>query len=387
MAALPEAESLVTIIDSAVQAALSEPPRAHLGASQIGKECERALWYGFRWAVTGNQFSGRMLRLFNRGHEEEARFARWLTMAGITVSLVNERTGTQYQFTEASTGGHFAGSMDGMALNIPGAEKTWHVIEFKTSSAKAFKELCASGVMKAKPEHYAQMQVYMHWTQLSRALYMAVNKDDDSLYMERIAYDKDTAELLIARAQRIVSSQNPPPGISEKPDWYQCKWCDYHALCHGRKEETTGGLGPQALPDVHCRTCLHSTPELTPDSEGNARWSCGRWQCDIPVDGQREGCGEHRYIPSLIPWAAVLDANEQGDVLYEVKGESHQPFVNGVSSPSPEVPVYSSQELQSLHPLLIGDANIQELRKTFGATVVNMAGTVVVDSFEGEIPL
>ena len=387
MAALPETESLVTLIDRAVQAALSEPPRPHLGASQIGKECERALWYGFRWAVTGNQFSGRMLRLFNRGHEEEPRFERWLKMAGITVSLVNERTGKQYQFIEPSTGGHFAGSLDGMALNIPGAEKTWHVLEFKTHSAKSFKELSTKGVAGHKPEHYAQMQVYMHWTQLTRALYLAVNKDDDSLYAERIAYDKDMAERLIARAQRIVTSQNPPAGISDRSDWYRCKFCDYHVLCHGRTDETTGGLGPHALPDVHCRTCLHSTPELTPDAEGNARWSCAKWHCDIPVEGQREGCDEHRYIPSLIPWAGVIDANDQGDVLYEVAGESHQPFVNGISSPSPEVPFYSSKELQGLHPLLIGDANIKEMRETFGARVVNAAEPAVVDTLEGDIPL
>jgi len=102
--------------------------------------------------------------------------------------------------------------------------------------------------------------------------------------------------------------------------------------------------------------------------------------------GQREGCAEHRYIPSLIPWAGVIDANEQGDVLYEIAGESHQPFVNGTHAPSPEVPVYSSQELQHMHPLLIGDANIQELRETFGAKVISTAPAEVVDSLEGEMP-
>ena len=37
---------------------------AHLGASIIGKDCERALWYDFRW-VTRWAFTGRMLRLFD----------------------------------------------------------------------------------------------------------------------------------------------------------------------------------------------------------------------------------------------------------------------------------------------------------------------------------
>ena len=47
-----------------------ESSRAHLGASMIGRECNRALWYGFRWATVPN-FPGRVLRLFKRGHDEE----------------------------------------------------------------------------------------------------------------------------------------------------------------------------------------------------------------------------------------------------------------------------------------------------------------------------
>lgn len=364
MAALPETESLVTRIDAAVKAALSEPPRAHLGASQIGKPCERALWYGFRWAKSP-QFSGRMLRLFNRGHEEEAQFVRWLKLLdGVTVKTADPK-GNQFSFSEPATGHHFAGSLDGVCLGLPEAQGTYHVLEFKTHSAKSFKELSVSGVTKAKPEHYAQMQIYMHWASLTRALYMAVNKDDDSLYCERIAYDEQTATALINRAVRIVTSQEPPPKLSDKPDWYQCKWCDFHALCHGRIEEATGGLGPETLPDVHCRTCLHATPEL----DGQARWSCAKWQADIPVDGQRQGCEEHRYIPALIPWAAVVDATEQGDVVYEIKGESHQPFINGACAKATEVPAYASQELQAMHPRLIGNRDIEELRSSLGGTV------------------
>lgn len=36
--------------------------RPHLGASVIGKQCMREIWYGFRWSKKTN-FSGRMLRL------------------------------------------------------------------------------------------------------------------------------------------------------------------------------------------------------------------------------------------------------------------------------------------------------------------------------------
>ena len=391
MSKLPEQVTVLTAIENAVVAALGGRPRPHLGASMIGKECERALWYSFHWAITGNKFSGRMLRLFDRGQEEEARFIRWLELAGVTVSAVDPRTGQQYTHADPDCGNHFGGSMDGACIGLPDAPKTWHVQEFKTHSDKSFKDVAKKGVLASKPEHYAQMQVYMHWSQMDRALYMAVNKNDDTLYVERIAYDTDAVLTLLARAKRVITEKEPPAGISERADWYQCKFCDYHAICHGRVDELTGLIGPQALPDVHCRSCLHSTAELTPDSEGKARWSCTRWQADIPVEGQYQGCAEHRYIPALIPWAAVTDATEVdgvvADVAYELKGESLQAFVNGASSPSPEVPFYSSAELKALHPLLVGDANLQALREQMGATFINVTDDMLVDSFEGDYPL
>ena len=50
----------------------TDPFRQHLGASLIGTECQRKLWYGFRFCSSPN-FSGRLLRLFQTGFKEEAR--------------------------------------------------------------------------------------------------------------------------------------------------------------------------------------------------------------------------------------------------------------------------------------------------------------------------
>ena len=58
--------------------------RPHLGGSQIGRECERALFYQFRWAWTP-RFDGRMIRLFETGDLEEARFEKELRAIGAIV--------------------------------------------------------------------------------------------------------------------------------------------------------------------------------------------------------------------------------------------------------------------------------------------------------------
>ena len=76
MAPLPPAPApTVDAIYAAYVAEADDGFRDHLGASIIGKDCERALWYDFRW-VTRSTFSGRMLRLFDTGKREEDRLVR-----------------------------------------------------------------------------------------------------------------------------------------------------------------------------------------------------------------------------------------------------------------------------------------------------------------------
>ena len=301
MAPLPQpTQPTIDAIYRAYEAA-REPGRPHLGASVIGKECERALWYSFRWA-TAVKHSGRVLRLFERGQREEEVFNANLRAAGVEVLEVDPRTGRQFNFS--AHGGHFGGAMDAAALGIIEAPKTWHVCEFKTSSNKLFEKLKKEGVEHAKPEHAAQMQCYMHWSGMTRAFYLVVNKDTDELYSERVRYDKAYGEAILAKAHRIITASEPPPRISERPDWYVCRFCDHHATCHGGQ-----------IPEINCRTCCHSTPEM----DGNARWSCAWLHCDVPVEIQRRGheCPHHRFIPAMMPWKAVDASAEDNWILYE----------------------------------------------------------------------
>ena len=159
MAPIPQTDSTVSLIYRAWAKRENRPPRSHLGASMIGRPCEREAWYAFHWALYP-EFEGRILRLFDRGQREEPVFIRDLRQAGITVHAVDPETGKQFQFSDF--GGHVGGSMDGAALGLPEAPKTWHVLEFKTHSSKSFEATVRDGVQKAHPEHYAQMQMYMH---------------------------------------------------------------------------------------------------------------------------------------------------------------------------------------------------------------------------------
>jgi len=291
--------------------------RTHLGASLIGHHCDRYLWFTFRW-VAGETFDGRMLRLFETGHLAEPRLAHAIRRAGVELHTTDP-AGRQWRIS--AVGGHFGGSMDGAGLGFPEAPKTWAVWECKTSGTKAFNAMKVEGVQKAKPQHYAQMQVYMGETSMHRALYTMVCKETDEVYTEWVHFDPVEHARLMARAAAIIEAAVPPSPISENPSWWQCKFCKFHSACH-----------EEAAPEVNCRTCAHSTPDVVGES--------GVWRCNRPehpddggadeklsVDVQRAGCAEHRFIPILLAnFAKPVDVID-GDVHYALKDGGK--FVNG----------------------------------------------------------
>jgi hypothetical protein len=84
MVAIPEpSNGLEALIDRFYESR-KEAPRPHLGASLLGHPCDRWLWLSFRWAVL-EKFSGRILRLFNRGKCEEEIVIRNLRAVGVDV--------------------------------------------------------------------------------------------------------------------------------------------------------------------------------------------------------------------------------------------------------------------------------------------------------------
>jgi hypothetical protein len=249
--------------------------RMHLGASAIGRDCDRELWYSFRWALV-RKWEARMLRLFNRGHLEEARFVALLRMIGVHV-WTHDANGKQYRFSDP--GGHFSGSTDGVIQGIPEAPDTALLVEYKTHSAKSFAKLVENGVRNTKFEHFVQMQIYMGSLGLPGALYLSVNKDDDDLYGELVAFDQGIYERNRKRAHDIIRSFLPPPRISQSPGWFQCKFCDYSQVCHFE--------APLAR---SCRSCQSATPV-----EGG--WRCERYGRILSKEDQIKACDEYLPLP------------------------------------------------------------------------------------------
>lgn len=269
--------------------------RTHMGASLLGGECPRAIWYNFRWATKSN-FEGRLLRLFNRGHIEEARFIAMLLMIGAEV-YQQDANGKQYRISFAE--GHAGGSGDGVALHIPDIPQgTAALCEFKTHGEKSFIELagkldewrayledpmrnpfCGKGVREAKFEHYVQMQLYMRKMGLACALYVAVNKNTDDLYAEIVTLNSELADQFLARGEKLVWMTDPPEKINASPGFFKCRFCDHRPVCHLK-----------AAPDRNCRTCVYAEPGK------GATWVCRLHDSVIDKETQLKGCSDYTML-------------------------------------------------------------------------------------------
>lgn len=268
--------------------------RTHLGASIIGHECERRIWYDFRWC-TNPDFDGRMLRLFQNGFSQEKRLLEDLRNAGVEV--VCEEDGEQIHYSDF--GGHYSGSPDAVGKGFLEAPETWHVVECKTMNSKTFKQLQTKGVKLTKFEHFCQMQVYMGWAGLDRAFYIAVCKDTDEIYDERVYFDQELFDRLRLKADRIIFADEPSHKIAGDITHFKCRFCPHKWSCHSTR-----------LPEVNCRTCAFS------DVEDDGQWSCTRFKTMIDKEQQKKACDYHCFIPALVPLEQTDADADRGWIVY-----------------------------------------------------------------------
>lgn len=304
--------------------------RPHLGASILGHKCKRYIWQTWRWVSTPS-FQGRILRLFNSGVREEDRFIAELKGIGAEVWEHDPATGEQWAVKFAS--GHGGGHLDGVAQGLPESPKTPAVLEFKTHSAKSFADLQKNKVQGSKPQHYDQMQMYMGLMDLERALYLACNKDTDELYSEWVHFDRARFDALMALAEELVAATEPPAKLSDDPTYWECKWCNFNAVCHGGK-----------VAEANCRTCCHAS------AVENGAWACENRK---PQIAKQSGCEAHLMIPALVSFATPTDGGE-GYVQYETRDGAA--FTNGPAGTRiGDLPNFTSAELQHAPAALMKD--------------------------------
>jgi hypothetical protein len=211
-----------------------QEPRDYLGGSRIGEPCARKLVYEVMHTATdaGKGFDGRTLRIFDVGHHFETLSIGWLRAAGFELRT-HRRDGEQFGFVTA--GGRVRGHIDGVIVAGPDIGVGWPVLfEHKALNNRSWGELARQGVRRSKPIYYAQLQIYMAYMELERALFTALNKDSQALYHEIVPLDLQAAQGLSDKAVDIIRAAEAgelPPRIAASPDFYLCRWCAYAERC------------------------------------------------------------------------------------------------------------------------------------------------------------
>ncbi len=272
-------ELIAEDVDAFCETYYEQGHRNHLGASELGEECWRKLWYGFRW-VKQEHFDGRMMRLFNVGHSAEPRFVSYLRGIGFEVKEFNE---DGKQFRMAGAMGHYGGSLDGLCK----APKRYQLSEdiilslsFKTNNTgSGYEKVSKESLSKSKPKHWAQECQYGYKYGIKYCVYMIENKNDSDLTFKVIELDWNYGAQLEKKATEIIFSREPPPRIAETAAFFNCKYCNFSKICHnGERVET------------NCRSCRNAEPIA------NAKWHCHKFGMEIPADFISKGCNEHLPI-------------------------------------------------------------------------------------------
>ena len=220
----------------------TEKPRNYLGALRLGVACSRALQFEYTSTPKdeGQEFSAKILRIFQAGHVFEDLAINWLRTCGIDLRT-KQKDGTQFGFSAAE--GQLKGHVDGIIINAPeelgfSFPMLW---ECKSMNNRPFNETVKKGLTLSKPIYAAQIAVYQAYMEsaiagISKnpALFTAINKDNAELYHELIPFDAVLAQKMSDKAVNIITATKAKellPKISNDPSYFECKFCPWQKRC------------------------------------------------------------------------------------------------------------------------------------------------------------
>lgn len=229
-------ERFEALIDTGMQVRdQQQERRRYLGASRLGVSCERQLQFEYAQAPVdpGREFSGRILRIFERGHRIEDAMVGWLRTAGFVLKTEG-KDGQQFGFSVAD--GKLQGHCDGVFVGGPDGFAYPCLWENKCVGQKAFRELHKSGLAVAKPVYHAQVVVYQTYFGLhdNPAIFTAVNADSMEIYTELVPFDAALAQRMSDRAVKVIQATEAGELLARgfaEASYFECKFCSYAERC------------------------------------------------------------------------------------------------------------------------------------------------------------
>ncbi len=105
-----------------------------------------------------------------------------------------------------------------------------------------------------KPIYAAQMAIYQAYMEPSipgiasqPALFTAINKDTQEIWLELVPFDVALAQRMSDRAVKVIQATEAGellPRVANEPSYYECKFCSWARRCWREQ----GGLGTSVEP-------------------------------------------------------------------------------------------------------------------------------------------
>jgi hypothetical protein len=205
------------------QSAIKDDVRDYIGASSIGSDCYRQIWYAYKGAPSEG-VPAKTRRTWDIGKKLELTVNNWLIDAGVMVLRDHpELIHPEMPF--------FKGNVDGVLVK-KGAESPYAIIEIKTAKNASYTVFVNKGVKVWNPQYYAQVQAYMGLSGIFSTYILALNKDNSDISDELVAFDEGFYKTLETKARMIALANSPPPRINGSPLFFKCKMCKYNRECH-----------------------------------------------------------------------------------------------------------------------------------------------------------
>ena len=202
-----------------------EIPRDYIGASSIGADCMRQIWYEFKGKKSNpKDIAPKLHRTWNIGRNLESLIVEWLTKAGVKL-IVPHETNHYLEFFDAEYP-YLRGHCDAILI------KPKAILEIKTAKDSSFKVLVKRGVYDWDQKYYSQIQSYMGMSGIKKTYVLALNKDTSDFYDEQISFDEHYYKSLQQKAFMIHEASEPPPKVNDSPLWFQCRMCKFSGSCH-----------------------------------------------------------------------------------------------------------------------------------------------------------
>lgn len=204
-----------------IQSRNDSKTRDYIGASIIGSECLRQIWYEYQGFV-GEDVPTKTRRTWAIGRHLEGLILDWLELAGIEIA----RTWFDLQAVDKP---YFKGHLDSVWIK---KGEPFAILEIKTAKDASYNIFVKKGVKVWSPQYYAQVQSYMGMSGIHKAYIVVLNKDNSEICDELIEFDESFYQELLCKAEIIANAKAIPPKINGSPLWYQCKMCKFNKTCH-----------------------------------------------------------------------------------------------------------------------------------------------------------